>query len=86
MHVCYSDTNVFACFDLHGETALRKTKGNKTFVTDGQHFILDAPFGRISDVDGPDAALSKPDYSLGSPNGATIAGQSGVKVMEPVNA
>lgn len=42
---------------MHGDMVLRKTRNNETFVTDDQHFTLDAPFGRISDVDGPDMAL-----------------------------
>jgi ribose 5-phosphate isomerase A len=42
---------------LHDDIVLNKTAGIKTFVTSGQHFILNAPFGRISAVGGLDTAL-----------------------------
>ncbi|MCT4656268.1 MAG: ribose-5-phosphate isomerase RpiA [Cohaesibacter sp.] len=81
---------VCARFGLHGEVALRKKEDGNNFVTDGQHFILDAPFSRISDVDGLDMALRaipgvvETGLFVGLASLAVIASADGVKVMEPV--
>lgn len=48
---------LMAKFGAEGALALRSQQGDKTFVTDGGHYILDASFGRISDPEALSAAL-----------------------------
>lgn len=84
--------NVCARFGLHGEVSVRKDENGEIFVTDGQHFILDAAFGRISDVDSLDMALRaipgvvETGLFIGLAYKAVIAGQEGVKIMDPEGA
>lgn len=81
--------NVCARFGMHGNAKLRTNPEGSNFVTDGQHFIIDASFGRISDVDGLDMALRaipgvvETGLFVGLANVAVIAGADGVQILEP---
>ena len=81
--------NVCARFGLQGGLAMRKKADGGNFVTDGQHFIIDATFGRISDVDGLDMALRaipgvvETGLFIGIATRAAVAGNDGVIMVEP---
>jgi ribose 5-phosphate isomerase A len=74
---------------MQGGLALRKKADGENFVTDGQHFIIDASFGRISDVDGLDMALRaipgvvETGLFIGIASKAVVAGKEGVVILEP---
>ena len=82
-------TNVCARFGLQGTIAIRKREDGSNYLTDGQHFIIDATFGRISDVDGLDMALRaipgvvETGLFIGIASKAVVAGEKGVKVVHP---
>lgn len=81
--------NVCARFGLHGEVSLRKDGEGEIFVTDGQHYILDAAFGRINDVDGLDLALRaipgvvETGLFIRIASHAVIAGNDGITIKDP---
>lgn len=71
---------------LVGEIALRG--GDKPFVTDGGHFILDASFSRIHDAEGlSDGLLNIPGVVqhglfIGLASAAVIAGTEGIRIIK----
>ena len=81
--------NVCARFGMQGALALRKKPDGTNYVTDGRHFIVDATFGRISDVDGLDMALRtipgvvETGLFVGIASKAAIAGKDGVTLVTP---
>nr|WP_320144834.1 ribose-5-phosphate isomerase RpiA [uncultured Cohaesibacter sp.] len=78
-------------FGMQGSLTQRKAADGSNFVTDGQHFIMDATFGRISDVEGLDTALRaipgvvETGLFVGIASKAVVAGDDGVSIIEPVN-
>lgn len=81
--------NVCARFGLQGEVTIRKAADGENYVTDGQHFILDATFGRISDVDGLDMALRavpgvvETGLFIGIASTAVVASDDGIEIYKP---
>ncbi|SNY93042.1 ribose-5-phosphate isomerase [Cohaesibacter sp. ES.047] len=81
--------NVCARFGLKGDLVQRKKPDGSNFVTDGQHFIIDATFGRISDVDGLDMALRaipgvvETGLFVGIATKAVVAGANGITILDP---
>ncbi len=76
-----------ACLGLEGTLELRKD-GNKPFVTDGGHYILDASFGRILDAQSlSNALLNVPGVVehglfLGYAKTVFLAGSQGVRRLD----
>ena len=81
--------HVSARFGLEGEISLRKQADGSNFVTDGQHFILDATFGRICDVDGLDMALRaipgvvETGLFISIASTAIVASEDGIEILKP---
>ncbi|MBL8582069.1 MAG: ribose-5-phosphate isomerase RpiA [Rhizobiaceae bacterium] len=75
---------------LSGPVALRMA-GDKAFVTDGGHLILDASFGRIPDTRALSNALHaipgvvEHGLFLGLASAAVIAGAGGIQTVYPVS-
>lgn len=76
-------------FGLQGEASLRKTADGEIFVTDGKHYILDAPAAEIADVEGLDRALCaipgvvETGFFIGIATNAVVAGQTGIEILKP---
>ena len=74
---------------LSGEIKLRMT-GGQAFVTDGQHFILDASFGRIPDTRALSNALHaipgvvEHGLFIGLASSAIVAGSGGIETIHAV--
>lgn len=81
--------NVCARFGMKGDVTLRQQANSSEYVTDGQHFILDATFGRISDVDGLDMALRaipgvvETGLFIGIASTAIVASDEGIETLKP---
>ena len=81
---------VCARFGLQGTITLRKNEDGTNYVTDGQHFILDASFGRISDINALDEALRaipgvvETGLFIGLATVAVVAAKDGIKLKKPV--
>jgi ribose 5-phosphate isomerase A len=71
-----------------GSTLLRRDKNGHAFVTDGGHWIVDAPFGRIADPSSLAEALDgitgvvEHGLFIGLAQIAVLAGSDGVRVIE----
>jgi ribose 5-phosphate isomerase A len=69
-------------------SVLRQTKDGHAFVTDGGHFILDLPLGRIADPAALAARLNQipgvveHGLFIGLAHTAVLAGENGVRVIE----
>ena len=78
-------------FGMQGLLTQRKAADGSNFVTDGQHYIIDATFGRISDVEGLDTALRaipgvvETGLFVGIASKAVVAGEDGVSIIDPVS-
>lgn len=78
-------------YGMQGSLSLRKAADGSNFVTDGKHYIIDATFGRISDVEGLDAALRaipgvvETGLFIGIASKAVVAGADGVSIIEPAS-
>nr|WP_321525886.1 ribose-5-phosphate isomerase RpiA [uncultured Cohaesibacter sp.] len=78
-------------YGMQGALSLRKAADGSNFVTDGKHYIIDATFGRISDVEGLDAALRaipgvvETGLFIGIASKAVVAGADGVSIIEPAS-
>ncbi|HEX2555569.1 MAG TPA: ribose-5-phosphate isomerase RpiA [Microvirga sp.] len=76
---------------LPGELRLRKTSGGEAFLTDGGHFIVDAPLGRIPDPEALAAALAaipgvvEHGLFLGLATGAVLATETGLVELGTVS-
>ncbi len=74
---------------LSGDTKLRMT-GSQPFVTDGDHFILDASFGRIPDTRALSNALHaipgvvEHGLFIGLASAAIVAGSDGIETIQAV--
>lgn len=72
---------------LSGDFKIRK-HGDKAFVTDGGHLIIDASFGRIRDPEALSAALHavpgvvEHGLFLGLATSALLAGENGIEVLK----
>jgi ribose 5-phosphate isomerase A len=70
------------------EVALRRSKDGHVFVTDGGHWILDAPLGRIPDAKSLAGRLSaipgvvEHGLFIGMAQAAILAGSNGIRVVE----
>ena len=75
-----------AALGLSGSLTLRR-QGDKLFVTDGGHYILDCAFGAIADPEALDRALAdipgvvECGLFIGLASAAVIAGPTGVEVL-----
>ncbi|WP_316859658.1 ribose-5-phosphate isomerase RpiA [uncultured Cohaesibacter sp.] len=76
-------------YGLSGTLSQRKNADGTNFLTDGQHYIIDATFGRISDVNGLDVALRaipgvvETGLFIGIASKAVVAGSDGIEVHSP---
>jgi ribose 5-phosphate isomerase A len=74
---------------LSGDIKLRMT-GSQPFVTDGDHFILDASFGRIPDTRALSEALHaipgvvEHGLFIGLASAAVVAGSDGIETIQAV--
>lgn len=81
--------NICGQFGLGGNTSLRRTKDGEIFVTDGQHYILDAPAAEIKNVEGLDAALRatpgvvETGFFIGIATNAVVANETGIEILKP---
>lgn len=81
--------NVCAQFGLQGQASLRMNAEGERFITDGQHYILDAPAADIADVEGLDAALRmipgvvETGFFIGIATNAVVAAEGGIEVLRP---
>ena len=75
-----------AAIGLAGPLTLRR-QGDKIFVTDGGHYILDCAFGAIADPDALDRALAgipgvvESGLFIGLASAAVFAGPTGVEIL-----
>lgn len=82
-------SEVCARFGLDGAASLRRTTDGQIFVTDGQHYILDAPAAEIADVEGLDAALRaipgvvETGFFINIATNAVIAAETGIEILKP---
>jgi ribose 5-phosphate isomerase A len=80
----------FARSGCPGDTRLRTAKDGKPFLTDGGHFILDAPLGAIPDPEALASALAaipgvvEHGLFLGLATGAILATEAGIHELGTV--
>ena len=78
----------FAQAGVSGQMAVRKRKDGHVFVTDGGHWIIDAPLGRIGDAPRLAGLLSaipgvvEHGLFIGLADTAVLAGSNGIRVVE----